>query len=387
MQEDKDAKKLQTWKQALKGKGKCKCCDEVRDYLDEKLPGWRDDNVRCKKINKIVDETVTQPIRKSNKCKEKQTLIIEEDTDSDEEDEPIEIFDDEPIVSQSPKELDSESDEEYEIIEIFVDEPIVSQSSKELDTESDEEDEPIEISGVIEKKQQHYKGKKSAILQRQKVWMKSEQQQMTDRFKTECELTKYHQKYLTMRSDNLARRFQSNRNEFIEYHRIRDENMETFNQSARPHEIIIAELNKIKTKRKKIVVDMGCGLAKIAKHFKDDKRFEFTNYDHISTAENIIECDISHMPLEDDSVEICIMSLAMWGSNCKEYLVEACRVLETGGKLYIIDTIQRWSHANEKGTIAEGTEGDKLKKILCESGFQIISKRIDKWCMFVCEKV
>jgi hypothetical protein len=226
--------------------------------------------------------------------------------------------------------------------------------------------------------------KKSAELQRQKIWPKSKTQK--HRNATECELTKYHKKYITMRSDNLAQHFKTNRDEFIEYHRVRDENLETFDQQDRPHERIIAELNKIKTRRQKIVVDMGCGLAKISEHFKNDKRFEFINYDHVSTSENIIECDISHMPLEEDSVEICIMSMALWGSNCQEYIREAHRVLETGGKLYVIDSTKRWSNTDENGLIVEGTEGDKLKNILVETKFQIINQCLDKWCMFICEK-
>jgi hypothetical protein len=39
--EYKDAKKLGSWKNALKGKGRGKCFDDVRDYLDQHLPGWR----------------------------------------------------------------------------------------------------------------------------------------------------------------------------------------------------------------------------------------------------------------------------------------------------------------------------------------------------------
>ena len=37
---------------------------------------------------------------------------------------------------------------------------------------------------------------------------------------------------------------------------------------------------------------MGCGLAKNAEHFKNDGRFQFINYDHVSTKKNITECDI-----------------------------------------------------------------------------------------------
>lgn len=260
---------------------------------------------------------------------------------------------------------------------------------------SDEEDEPIIVV------------KKSSKLQRQKVWKKNgekndkkDNEELTDTQqpptntetnttkRTECELTQYHRKYITMRSDTLANHFRTNRDEFTEYHTIRDKNLEKYDKSVRPHEKIIAELERIKTKRQKLVVDMGCGMAKIAGHFANDLRFNFINYDHISSRENITECDISQMPLEDDSVEICIMSMALWGSNCNEYIAEANRVLESGGKLYIIDSTKRWSDANENtGIIEEGTEGDKLKHLLVEKGFQIINCKIDKWCMFICEKV
>lgn len=64
------------------------------------------------------------------------------------------------------------------------------------------------------------------------------------------------------------------------------------------------------------------------------------------------------------------------------------RVLETGGKLYIIDSTKRWSDANDNiGIIEEGSEGCKLRNILVEKRFQIINCNIDKWCYFICEKI
>ena len=125
---------------------------------------------------------------------------------------------------------------------------------------------------------------------------------------------------------------------------------------------------------------MGCGKAQIANHFEKDSRFQFINYDHISSSENIETCDISNTPLEENDVEICILSLAMWGSNCKEYIQESHRILETGGKLYIIEATKRWTEEDE-------LPGNKLKKILEENGFQIVEEKIEKFCMFVCIKV
>jgi hypothetical protein len=111
------------------------------------------------------------------------------------------------------------------------------------------------------------------------------------------------------------------------------------------------------------------------------------NYDHISFDETVVSCDISILPLEDDSVEICILSLAMWGSNCREYVQEANRVLESNGKLYIIEATKRWSEQDEEGNILPEKEGNKMKTLLEENGFQIVEQSIEKFCLFVCIKI
>jgi len=67
----------------------------------------------------------------------------------------------------------------------------------------------------------------------------------------------------------------------------------------------------------------------------------------------------------------------------EQYITEAHRVLESGGKLYIIDSTKRWSDANEEtGIIEERMEGNRLKNILVEKSFQIINCDINKFCLF-----
>ena len=132
---------------------------------------------------------------------------------------------------------------------------------------------------------------------------------------------------------------------------------------------------------------MGCGKAQISQYFKDDKRFEFINYDHISSNDTIISCDISKIPLEDNQVDICILSLAMWGSNCEEYIQEASRILESNGLLYIIEPTKRWSEKYENGNIIEGKEASRLKMLLDKNSFTIKKQSIEKFCLFVCVKI
>ena len=193
-----------------------------------------------------------------------------------------------------------------------------------------------------------------------------------------------HQKYKTMTSSNLFNMFKYDRNLWIDYHNISEENEKGFDEDAIPRNRIISELSKVKTKRPKVVVDMGCGKAHIAEYFKDNSLFEFYNYDHISVSSNVIECDISHVPLEDNMVDYCILSLAMWGSNCQEYLQEAHRILDSNGKLYIIEPTKRWSEISESGIVIEGTESCRLIDMLKETGFKVETTSFDKFSMIVC---
>jgi len=202
---------------------------------------------------------------------------------------------------------------------------------------------------------------------------KESTEQKRQRIKTE--ISELHKKYKTLTSANLSKLFED-KTKWEHYHSISERNEESFPQESIPRNQIITELDKIKTKRPKKVVDMGCGKANISKHFKEDKRFEFTNYDHVSNDNSVEVCDISRIPLEDDSAEICILSLAMWGSNCKEYIQQAHRVLETNGTLYIIEPTKRWTNDQP---------ADRLRDLL--SGFKIITEKIEKFTMFIAIKI
>jgi len=127
--------------------------------------------------------------------------------------------------------------------------------------------------------------------------------------------------------------------------------------------------------KKQNVVDLGCGKAHLSEYYKKDPRFNFTNIDHISTNSHIIQGDISQLPLDDHSQEMAILCLAMWGSNCKEYLREAHRVLETHGNLYMVEATKRWTTEGE-------SPASRLKDVLRENGFMIVEEIIEKFCYF-----
>ena len=198
-----------------------------------------------------------------------------------------------------------------------------------------------------------------------------------------------HLKYHRMRSDNLHATFKENPQLWREYHDTRKDTFAKYDPPSIPSNQIIRKLEEYKTKRKKVVVDMGCGEAPIAHYFldKNDNRFIFHNYDHQSGGDPLIqEVDISSLPLEDASVEIAIMSLALWGTdeNCTQYIKEAYRVLESGGKFYISDSTNKWSPK----PLTPENGGELLRTLLTKNGFVIRDETIGTpFCLFVCEKI
>ena len=74
----------------------------------------------------------------------------------------------------------------------------------------------------------------------------------------------------------------------------------------------------------------------------------------------------------------------MWGSNRKTYITEAHRILESGGRLYIMEATKRWSEKDDNGNNIVGQEGGKLRNLLQDNGFLVEDKGIEKFCMFMC---
>ena len=196
------------------------------------------------------------------------------------------------------------------------------------------------------------------------------------------ELSTLHQKYKTMNSQNLNTYFKENTDKWNEYHTISKENEESFPEEEIPRNKMIKYLEKLPGKKKKVVADLGCGFAEINHHFKDNSRFEFHNFDHHSSSELVVPRDIKNTELEDYSVDIVILSLAMWGSNCGDYLKEAYRILDTGGTLLISEAYKRWN----KELNNEGAPINRLENMLKNNNFTIIEKQEQKFMFIICRK-
>ena len=182
-----------------------------------------------------------------------------------------------------------------------------------------------------------------------------------------------------MTSENLNKLFSNEPELWHKYHEIAENNEAGFIEHDEiPYKRIIRYLENLKINRKKYIADLGCGKARVAEYFKDNKLFKFYNYDHISCNNNIKNCDIKNLPLEDHSINYAILCLSMWGSNCKEYIAEAYRILEDNGILLIIEPTKRWM--SEDGT-------NKLINLIQENKLNIKKQHnCDKFIFLECAK-
>jgi hypothetical protein len=207
--------------------------------------------------------------------------------------------------------------------------------------------------------------------------IKEERQQ-----RAQSELSQLHKEYKSKTSQNLNTYFKEKPEKWKEYHKISKENEASFPEEEIPRNKMIKYLENLPGKKNKVVADLGCGFAEINQHFKDNSRFEFHNFDHYSDNDMVVSGDIKNTGLEDYSIDIAILSLAMWGSNCIDYLKEAYRILDTSGTLLIAEAFKRWNKELDEN----GTPINRLVKMLKENNFTIIEKIENKFMFIECRK-
>ena len=176
------------------------------------------------------------------------------------------------------------------------------------------------------------------------------------RQKIESELSEFNRRGKTTKSSTMHNEFTDNPDSWRHYHALRNESMKDWEEIPYEH---IAK--KIKNKKHK-VVDFGCGENKFKNCIPNNN---VTSFDHVAFDDTVIACDMKDVSqwLEEESVDICVFSLALWGTNYKDYITEAYRVLNYGGVIHIA----------EPGKYYETPEQEEEFKNLIEAvGFEVV---------------
>ncbi|TFJ97837.1 myc-associated zinc finger protein [Platysternon megacephalum] len=107
-----------------------------------------------------------------------------------------------------------------------------------------------------------------------------------------------------------------------------------------------------------VVADFGCGDCKIATSVRN----KVHSFDLVALSPRVTVCDMAKVPLADESVDVTVFCLALMGTNLREILEEANRVLRPGGMLKVAEVASRF--ADIRAFVSAVTQ----------LGFQIVSK-------------
>ena len=84
-----------------------------------------------------------------------------------------------------------------------------------------------------------------------------------------------------------------------------------------------------------IVADFGCGDAELARSIA--QKCHSFDLQTPEDAPEVVACNMSDVPLDDDTVDCAVFSLSLMGTDYGSFLEEAHRVLKPGGLLWIAE--------------------------------------------------
>jgi hypothetical protein len=113
-----------------------------------------------------------------------------------------------------------------------------------------------------------------------------------------------------------------------------------------------------------VIGDFGCGEAKLAEAVAD--RHTVYSFDHVAMNDTVVACDMAHVPLDDEILDVAIFSLSLMGANFADHLREAYRTLKLDGHLHIIEATSRFTNRDQFVTALEAL------------GFAVVTV-LDKW--------
>lgn len=116
--------------------------------------------------------------------------------------------------------------------------------------------------------------------------------------------------------------------------------------SARPCEAIAERVRSVRLSK---VADLGCGDARLAELLP---ALDVASIDHVPAREGVIRADIARTPLAARSVDAAVLSLALIGTNWRDYLREANRILRLGGFLFVAEPQRRAGESSYRLTDA-----------------------------------
>ena len=138
------------------------------------------------------------------------------------------------------------------------------------------------------------------------------------------------------RSEATHARLQANPEEWANYH--------TLYREARKDWTVVPYEEMIRWCQQRsgyVIGDFGCGEARLGEAVSD--RHTVYSFDHVAINDDVVACDMAHVPLEDETLDVAIFSLSLMGANFTDYIREAHRTLKLDGHLHVIEATSRFT--------------------------------------------
>jgi superfamily II DNA or RNA helicase len=151
------------------------------------------------------------------------------------------------------------------------------------------------------------------------------------------DLSKLNQLWNVSLSTTTHTRLKENPEEWHHYHYLYRSSRESW--TVIPYEEMIHWCRE-RTGFNYKIGDFGCGEAKLAEAINGTHTIY--SFDHIAINTNVTACDMTHVPLEDEILDVALFSLSLMGKNFPDYLKEAHRTLRLDGILIIFEPTSRF---------------------------------------------
>ena len=178
------------------------------------------------------------------------------------------------------------------------------------------------------------------------------------------DFSQLNQAWSVSKSENTFKRLKKDKSEWYYYHTLYREKRKKWNEI--PYEEIA---KKIQGRPDWIIADMGCGENLLSKEIENKiHAFDYVALD----GENVTECDITNVPLEDGSVDAVVFSLSLMGSNSKDYLKEGFRITKPYGNLFIAEPSKKWNNKTKE-----------LENIVEQAGFKVLETKASSRFLYI----
>ena len=443
IQESKDVQKLNNCKSGLEGRSKSTCTDEMKQYLDLHLPGWNEniDHEKCQyekavQIVKWVKDKKKYPERSGDTeeieyyhalmrwkcertkcCKQVKEYLDKEIPGWSNKKDDLQMLKAIEIAkwcNENKRQPKRNSGNEIE--QSFYNKLVAwkkgvnggygAACSDNIKTYLDEnlpgwrpiENTPPSPSSPPTKSKSKVVSKKSHLIPKstqESLECSAPETNPTSlkRVITDSPYKLTGRAWATQKSCTTHEKLQSNPAEWHAYHAARDISFKGYaDQSQIPRNRVIAHLGN-KRKHRLRILDLGCGRNNIARHFADDKDHEFTiqGYDHVveegsgARVGNIADLSAHE---KRQTVDICIYSQSLMGSDWRDYLTEGHRMLRYNGEFIISEHVKMLDDVRaELGRLGCKVESEDADTSATDTSATDADDKVPKWFVLVARKV